>query len=139
MNKSILAERTVDAIRGIQTEADTLAKRLKLDVEPVRDFYDRQNGVDSLLRLEAIYGVLKAANDATSPAAEIPTPTEVAAQHTVAELRDLIATADADALDRLEAAESEDNGGKGRKTVFDAIEKRRVQLLDELPNEAPAE
>lgn len=136
MNREALANRTDRAIKGVQAEAAALAKRLGLSTDGLKEFYDRNSDVNWLLRLEAIHGLLKDANSATAPTAEIPTAVDVAAQHTVAELRDLIATADYDELERLEQAESEDNGGKGRTTVFAAIEKRRQQLLDEIPAES---
>jgi 3-hydroxyisobutyrate dehydrogenase-like beta-hydroxyacid dehydrogenase len=134
MNREALLNRTDAAIKGVQAEAVTLAKRLGLDASGIKDFYDRSSGVNWLLRLEAIHTLLKDANAATSPAAEIPTPADVAQGHTVAELLPIIAEADADQLDRIEQAEKD---GKDRAGVHNAIEKRRLQLLEELENEAP--
>jgi hypothetical protein len=139
MNKQILAIRTQTAVQHILAEARTAAVRFGLqeEADALAAVPGKDKDVAMMLRLEGIGRIWAKMNAATSPAAEIPTPSGLAAQHTVAELRDIIAEADAAQLDRLEKAESEEEGGKGRTTVFQAIEKRRAHLLDELPNEAP--
>jgi hypothetical protein len=136
MGPGTLAARAPMARDRIAAAAQLLAKRFGIELggpppgrPPVRDPHTR-----AMLAQEDAADLLERLLEATSPAADIPTPADVAQGHTVAELLPIIAEADADQLDRIEQAEKD---GKDRAGVHNAIEKRRLQLLEELENEAP--
>jgi predicted DNA-binding protein (UPF0251 family) len=137
MDKGVLAARTQLASEKLFAAAASLAKRFDMadeaDALKTADRHVRNQDAKTLYRLEAMADFFDRMAGKTSPS-EIPSPVEITAAHTVAELRDIINLADADQLDRIEAAEK---GDKNRKTVFEAIDKRRVELVEALPNEAP--
>lgn len=127
MRTDILAARRHRAAARLAAAAELLADRFGLDADKhaIQRATSKDRDVAELLKTEAIASFLEALEGRTGPGETLPDQSERLGAMTVPEAASLIAEADLEHLDALEAAELV---GKGRKGVLQALEQRRAEL-----------